>query len=97
MPYEISERAETDMLHLYMDGVQKHGVERAETYWAGLIKQYESLSYNPRLFHERAEITPPVRVCPYGIHNIIYIVKHDDVVLIVRVRHGREDWQSENE
>lgn len=75
-----------------MDGVTKHGVARAERYWEGLFQQFEALAYNPNLYHERTEITPPVRVCPYGVHVIIYCVEKDDPPLIIRVRHAREDW-----
>ena len=97
MSYEISEQAKVDMLHMYVDGAQKHGVDRAESYYASLIRQFETLALNPRLYHERTEIKPPVRVCPYGVHNIIYNVKDNDTVFIARVRHGREDWQSDSE
>ncbi|MCF6293422.1 MAG: type II toxin-antitoxin system RelE/ParE family toxin [Robiginitomaculum sp.] len=97
MPYEISEQAKADMLHMYIDGAQKHSVDRAESYYAGLIRQFEILALNPRLYHERTEITPPVRIFPYGVHNIIYTVRDNDTVFITRVRHGREDWQSDSE
>lgn len=92
MSYEISEQAKADMLHLYVDGAQKHGVDRAESYYAGLIRQFETLALSPKLYHQREEIAPPVRVCPYGVHVIIYIIHDEDVPFIVRIRHGREDW-----
>lgn len=92
MPYDISEKAKADILQVYVDGVEKHGVDRAESYWSGLFQQFESLSYNPKLYHERTEIMPPVRVCPYGVHIIIYRIQDNNRLLIIRVRHGREDW-----
>jgi plasmid stabilization system protein ParE len=33
-----------------------------------------------------------VRVCPYGVHVIIYTANKTGGLLIIRVRHGREDW-----
>lgn len=92
MPYEISEAAKNDILHLYVDGAERHGVDQAERYYAGLIRQFETLTLNPELYHERTEIMPPVRVCPYGVHVIIYVVNDVGKILIIRVRHGREDW-----
>lgn len=92
MPYNITERAKSDMINLYVDGTHKHGLEPAERYYAGLITQFEALALNPLLYHERTEITPPIRVCPYGVHVVIYKVQEDDRILIIRVRHGREDW-----
>jgi toxin ParE1/3/4 len=64
MPYEISEKAKNEMLHLYVDGAERHGVNQAERYYAGLITQFEILALNPRLYHERNEIKPPVHVLP---------------------------------
>ena len=93
MLYDISEKARADILQVYVDGVQKHGKARAEGYWKGLFQQFESLSNNPKLYHERLEITPPVRVCPYGVHLIIYTIEDNNRILVVRLRHGHEDWQ----
>ena len=92
MPYDITERAKSDMISLYVDGAHKHGLEAAERYYAGLITQFEALALNPLLYHERTETVPPIRVCPYGVHVVIYKVQEDGRVLIIRVRHGREDW-----
>lgn len=92
MPYYITERAKSDMIGLYVDGAHKHGTERAERYYEGLTAQFEALALQPLLYHERTEIIPPIRVCPYGVHVVIYKVQEDDSLLIIRVRHGREDW-----
>ena len=40
---------------------------------------------------ERPELVPPARVHPCGPHIILYVVDAAGV-LIVRVRHAREDW-----
>lgn len=53
------------------------------------------LGQNPQMVRERSEISPPVRVYPCGSHVIVYILDHSGEVLILRVRHGREDWQAE--
>jgi toxin ParE1/3/4 len=50
------------------------------------------LADNPEMAPERPELSPPARVHPCGSHVIIYIVGLNDDVLVVRVRHGREDW-----
>lgn len=92
MQYDVSEKAEADIYQLFVDGVGKYGEARAELYWAGLFQQLESLTRNPELYHERFELMPPVRVCPYGVHVVIYLVQSNSRVLIIRVRHMREDW-----
>jgi len=35
----------------------------------------------------------PVRCHPHGAHMIIYSDHLEDVVVILRVRHAREDWE----
>jgi toxin ParE1/3/4 len=42
---------------------------------------------------ERRELNPPTRLHPYQAHVIAYTIREDDI-LIVRVLHGRQDWQS---
>ena len=91
MHFDVSEKAEADIYQLFIDGVHKHGEARAESYWAGLFQQFESLAHNPELYHERFELMPPVRACPYGVHVIIYLVQTNNRVLIIRVRYTRED------
>ncbi|WP_416065788.1 type II toxin-antitoxin system RelE/ParE family toxin [Rhizobium sp. ZK1] len=42
---------------------------------------------------ERQELTPPMRLHPHQAHLIAYTIREDDIV-IVRVLHSRQDWQS---
>ncbi|MFN3364093.1 MAG: type II toxin-antitoxin system RelE/ParE family toxin [Allorhizobium sp.] len=44
---------------------------------------------------QRTELSPPVRVQRYRAHLVIYLTEDGGGVLIVRVRHGREDWQED--
>ena len=92
MRYIISEAAKADMIQLYLDGVKKHGEKQAVNYYESLIKQFELVAKSPRIHAERIELTPPVRVCPYGMHMILYMIKEDDDMCVLRVRHSREDW-----
>lgn len=41
---------------------------------------------------ERPEFNPPVRLYPYQAHMIGYIIR-DDGILIIRILHGRQDWE----
>ncbi|KIV68650.1 ParE toxin protein [Rhizobium sp. UR51a] len=36
-----------------------------------------------------------MRIHPFRAHLVVYRVEADDDVLIVRVRHGHEDWGNE--
>jgi len=95
MAYKLSARAGDDIFNIYLEGVRLFGVEQAEKYYAGLERAFEFLSYNPKAARERLEISPPVRVHPYRSHIIVYLVDNEDDVLILRIRHGREDWHDD--
>lgn len=90
--YRLTKAADADLDDILTYGIVNYGEARADAYFDALIRQFESLAVNPLLYTERAEIKPPVRVCPIGVHIVIYVVDDQDDVLILRVRHGREDW-----
>lgn len=57
-----------------------------------MVSVFELLAENPYLARERTEFDPPVRLHPYQAHMIAYIIR-DDRLLIIRVLHGRQDWE----
>ena len=89
--YKLSKRADIDIANIYENTIQNFGLLQARKYYAGLIKQLEDLSKNPKSFRERQELPIPLRVCPYESHVVLYTIKQDNVY-VVRVRHEREDW-----
>lgn len=91
MTYRLSRKAEEDVIQLYVSGAQDFGAELAESYFAGLEQSFAFLAAYPRAGRERAELAPPVRTHAYRSHVIVYVAEGDDV-LILRVRHAREDW-----
>lgn len=91
--YRLSRKAEEDILGIFVTGVREFGITQAEHYHAGLETAFAFLADYPRAARERTEIDPPVRAHPRGAHMIIYELDGEDVV-ILRVRHSREDWTS---
>ncbi len=83
------------MIHVFVEGVTKFGVNQAEVYQDLLENTFRIIADNPRMARERIEITPPVRVHPCGAHMIIYVID-DEGPLVLAVRHHREDWVSED-
>lgn len=92
MTYRTTRRADQDIIDIYVYGAAEFGIEQAERYHEGLVETFEALSANPLMARERPEIDPPVRLHPYRSHLIVYVVR-DEGVLIVRVLHGRQEWQ----
>lgn len=90
--YKLSGEADTDLDSILSHGIAHYGEDRADRYFDALIRQFESLVSNPYLYAKRTEITPAVRVCPVGVHLVIYTVDEAEDILIIRVRHGSEDW-----
>jgi toxin ParE1/3/4 len=91
MAYRLSRKAEDDLVALYLIGAQTFGSAQAERYFAQLQEAFEFIARFPKAARERTEIDPPVRVLPHKAHLIIYLIQEHDV-LILRVRHGSEDW-----
>ena len=92
MTWRPTHRADLDLAGIYVHGEATFGVGQAERYQNGLFEAFDMLAENPRLAHEHTEITPPVRLHPYGVHVIVYALE-DAGILIVRVLHGRQDWE----
>jgi len=63
-----------------------------DSYHTLLERSFEFLAHNPFAARKRLELSPPVRIHPVQSHLVIYQVEDDGSILIVRVRHGHEDW-----
>jgi toxin ParE1/3/4 len=95
MAFRLANRAVDDLLQIWSDGTKMFGLEQAERYHDGLDATFRFLAENPRAARLRPEIIPPVRAHPFKVHLVVYEVDEQDDILILRVRHGREDWVSD--
>ncbi|MGO4436813.1 type II toxin-antitoxin system RelE/ParE family toxin [Rhizobium sp. RAF56] len=93
MVYRLTRQAAEDVRSIYREGRRIFGKEQADRYHAYLQSVFELLSDNPKLARERGEIEPPVRMHPCGSHLIVYNQHDEGGVLIIRIRHHRENWQ----
>jgi toxin ParE1/3/4 len=92
MVLKTTVRADEDVISIYVYGARRFGLEQADEYHAGLIRTFQFLLEHPYAARERTDLKPPVRLHSYGSHLIVYRIMMDHV-LIVRVLHGRSDWQ----
>lgn len=95
MPLKLSPQATEDLELLYLDGVERFGRRRTESYIAALRRVFELITANPQMARLRTEITPPVRVHPHGSHLVIY-EEYEGGALILRIRHARENWSNDS-
>lgn len=94
--FRLTRAAVDDLTAIFLEGIEQFGLPQAGTYHEGLSAIFAFLADYPNAARLREEISPPVRVHPYKAHLVIYEVHEDDEVIILRVRHGREDWISSN-
>jgi toxin ParE1/3/4 len=93
VPYLLTKEAARDIRNIYAKGRLRFGQGQAHRYHLHLKTVFEAIADNPFMAHERAEISPPVRIHPSGSHLIVYIIGPRNEVVIVAVRHYREDWK----
>jgi len=90
--YILTNLAELDLLNIAIYGDATYGVTKSDEYRDALKSQFQYLADSPLVHRERDEFSPPVRVSPFKSHVIIYHVTSENMIEIIRVRHGREDW-----
>jgi len=90
---KLSLSAESDLLGIFLYGIEEHGLLQAEHYKSQIEKSLKTLSDNPKITRLRKEITPPVRVYPAHKHMIVYTILEDgQTAYVLRVRHHSENW-----
>lgn len=92
MPYRLTRQAAQDIIDIYVQGAEQFGVDQADAYHALLESTFDFLATHPLAARRRLELSPPVRIHPVQSHLVIYEREDDGSVLIIRVRHTREDW-----
>ena len=92
MIYRTTVRANEDIISIYVHGAREFGTRQAESYYRALVDTFDILANNPFIARERQEFRPPVRLHFYKAHAIVYRIMSDHV-LIIRVLHGRQDWE----
>ncbi|MEO9341144.1 type II toxin-antitoxin system RelE/ParE family toxin [Mesorhizobium sp. SB112] len=95
MRFRLSVEAEEDVIAIAEQGVQMFGPAQARWYHDELFAVFDIIAVNPRMAREREEISPPVRIHPFKAHLVVYRIEENEAVLVVRIRHGHEDWASE--
>lgn len=95
--WRLTPPAADDIAAIFRYGVEQFGIAQADAYHAGLEAAFDFLARYPRAARERTELSPPVRVHSYRAHLIVYEAEPNGGVLVLRVRHGRENWTADQE
>jgi len=95
--YVLSAEAEEDIIGIAEYGVRNFDTPHARRYHDDLFETLDLIARHPGMARERHEIQPPVRIHPFKAHLIVYMVGEDDVVFLIRVRYGHENWASSDD
>ena len=90
----FSREASLDAVQMNREGIRLFGVQQAAAYQAGFREALRLIEAFPEASPIRIYDDFPVRVRTYGSHMIIYVIRQE-VIEILRIRHGREDWQDD--
>ncbi len=91
MKIEISAQANADLDRMVQEGLSQFGRKQTEGYLVSVYAAFRMIADFPYANREYAEFEPPLRVFSHRSHLILYLVD-DGLLSIIRIRHGREDW-----
>ena len=94
MKVRFANAARQDIRVIYLQGEGLFGSRQADAYAAGLGAAFRMIADYPLSSRLRDETASPVRARPYRSHVILYTVDEAGV-LILRIRHGLEDWMDD--
>lgn len=92
MGFRLSLAAESDIIAIAEESIRLFGAMQARRYHDELFDVFALVAANPRMARERPELSPPMRIHPFKAHLVVYRLEADGDILIVRVRHGHENW-----
>ena len=81
------------MTEIWSYGAINWSIEQADRYIDGLNRVFQLIAVFPDMGREHCVFSPPVRICPYQRHIIIYVLR-DEIVIVLRVLGGSQDWQT---
>ncbi len=90
--YKTTVQADEDIVTIYVDGVRQFGVRQAEAYLDSLVDCFGLLAEQPGLGRRYHGLSASVRLHFHDRHVIAYSDDTSDI-LIIRVLHGRSDWE----
>ncbi|RFZ81577.1 type II toxin-antitoxin system RelE/ParE family toxin [Shinella sp. WSJ-2] len=94
MPFILSVQAEEDVISIAEEGIRVFRALVAKRYNDELFNLVELVASNPRMARGRHEISPPIRIHSFKAHLVVYPIKEDGSVFVIRIRHSHEDWEA---
>ncbi|KAA9367488.1 type II toxin-antitoxin system RelE/ParE family toxin [Ochrobactrum sp. Sa2BUA5] len=95
MVFNLSVKAEEDIIAIAEHGIAMFGPIQAKRYHSDLFNTLDLIAKNPQMAREREEISPPVRIHPFKAHLIIYQIEQNGAIFVISIRNAFEDWISD--
>ena len=86
--YRLTARADSELLDIYLYGLEQFGFRQAERYKLSLDECFSMLADHPRMGRTSPSVRPGIRRHEHGSHVVLY-QEERDYVLIVAVLHSR--------
>lgn len=83
----ISNEADQDLDHLYVDGFRQWGEVQADKYYDGLLSHFNDLCENPYLYRAVDEIREGYRRSGYGKHSDFYRIVDSNIEIMGLVKY----------
>jgi plasmid stabilization system protein ParE len=88
--YVVSPQADEDIFEVWRYLFERAGAEIANRVESELYAAFDSLAQNPRLGHERSDLTS-YPVLFFSVYSYMIVYRHHTSFEIVRVLHGKRD------
>lgn len=90
--YRFTKQAQKDIQRIIEHGREQFSIKQVASYLDELEMLFALLAENSNMASLRSELNPPVRVHPFKSHVILFEETGNDEILILTLRHARENW-----
>jgi toxin ParE1/3/4 len=91
--YRLSENAEADLYRIWLYGLERWGLEQANTYYAAFMQHFVELADNPLLHPAVDDIRPGYRRSVCGSDSVYYRMAEQTVEIMAIIgKQDTDDW-----
>ncbi len=93
MGYKLTNKADADLQRLYEWGLDNHGLEKANSYFDGIVERFHQIGRTPMMWQGVDHIRQGYRRSVFGVHSIYYHILDDKSVEIARILRAEDITQ----
>ena len=91
--YRLSENAEADLYRIWLYGLERWGLEQANTYYVAFMQHFVELADNPLLHPAVDDIRPGYRRSVCGSDSVYYRMAEQTVEIMAIIgKQDTDDW-----